>query len=102
MKLHSIVSIVIAVFLLSACSDEGVETVGDIASDASNKSNNIDEVSAASSSLHQLLDADWQRYMQDSPEMASYLGDKRYNSEWEDTSIAAINNRHEQGKKDSG
>ncbi|UTA47308.1 DUF885 domain-containing protein [Simiduia sp. 21SJ11W-1] len=39
--------------------------------------------------LHALFDADWEDYLAHNPFMASYLGDKRYNSQWGDASVAA-------------
>ena len=52
--------------------------------------------SAASTSreaLHALFDEEWERSLRESPEGASYRGDKRYNDRWTDDSLAAIEGR---------
>jgi len=54
------------------------------------------KVFTAGQKLHALLDSDWQRYLKNNPEIASYLGDKRYNQSWEDKSLDAILIRHQQ------
>ena len=46
--------------------------------------------SPASQALHRLFDAEWERSLRESPEGASYRGDKRYNDRWTDDSLAAI------------
>ena len=46
--------------------------------------------SPASQALHRLFDAQWERSLRESPEGASYRGDKRYNDRWTDDSLAAI------------
>ena len=40
--------------------------------------------------LRRLFDEEWERVLRESPTFASFLGDKRYNGEWEDASIEAI------------
>lgn len=49
--------------------------------------------------LKQLIEAEWQRALQESPTWASQLGDKRYNRDWPDRSLAAIK-RSEQKTRD--
>ena len=56
------------------------------------------KVFTAGQKLHALLDSDWQRYLKNNPEIASYLGDKRYNQNWEDKSLDAILIRHQQNQ----
>ena len=46
--------------------------------------------SSATESLHQLFDAEWERGLEESPVMASYYGDHRYDARWADRSAAAI------------
>lgn len=53
---------------------------------------------SAGEKLHALLDRDWQRYIKNYPEMASYLGDKRYSTKWSDLSLTAIADQHQQDK----
>ncbi|MFD0738096.1 DUF885 domain-containing protein [Lysobacter koreensis] len=45
---------------------------------------------SASQSLHRLFEEEWERGLRESPEGASYSGDKRYNDRWTDDSLAAI------------
>jgi uncharacterized protein (DUF885 family) len=45
---------------------------------------------AAVLALHELFDADWEYTMQQNPTYASFLGDRRWNDKWEDTSLANI------------
>jgi uncharacterized protein (DUF885 family) len=40
--------------------------------------------------LRALFDRDWERTLESYPTFASFLGDKRYNSKWEDRSLEAI------------
>ncbi len=49
--------------------------------------------SPASHFLHRLFDEEWERSLRESPEGASYRGDKRYNDRWTDDSLAAIQAR---------
>ncbi len=42
--------------------------------------------SGETAKLHQLFDEQWEMTMQDSPEWASLLGDRRFNREWSDLS----------------
>lgn len=44
--------------------------------------------------LHELFEREWEWAMKVSPTWASHLGDFRYNTEWTDLSLAAINERH--------
>jgi uncharacterized protein (DUF885 family) len=48
--------------------------------------------------LHALFDAEWDYRMQESPEYASELGDRRWNDRWSDESIEAYARRHEHDK----
>jgi uncharacterized protein (DUF885 family) len=54
------------------------------------------QTSAASASrdLHTLMDEAWEYDMRDDPLRASYLGDRRYESEWPDISPAALEKRN--------
>ena len=45
---------------------------------------------AATKQLYALFDETWETNLKNNPEMASYLGDKRYNNRWGDDSLAAI------------
>jgi uncharacterized protein (DUF885 family) len=49
----------------------------------------------ATKALHTLLDAEWEYVMREFPTFASSLGDRRYNDQWGDTSLAAIQRRNE-------
>ncbi len=46
--------------------------------------------SAESVKLHTLFDAEWEHTMRTQPTWASHLGDRRYNDQWPDLSLAAI------------
>jgi uncharacterized protein (DUF885 family) len=48
----------------------------------------------ATSDFTLLLDEHWEWRMASSPVMASMLGDRRYNDQWPDNSLAAIEQRH--------
>jgi uncharacterized protein (DUF885 family) len=48
----------------------------------------------ASSDFTTLLDEHWEWRMANSPVMASRLGDRRYNDQWPDDSLVAIEERH--------
>src|SRR5690606_28593714 len=48
----------------------------------------------ATGALHALFAEEWARTLRESPEMASYLGDSRYNDRWDDVSPDAIERRH--------
>ena len=50
---------------------------------------------AATQALYALFDEEWERDMRESPEEASYRGDKRFNDRWTDMSMAAIQARME-------
>ena len=47
----------------------------------------------ATKQLYDLFDAEWEYNLKESPTFASYLGDKRYNDQWGDRSLAAIERR---------
>jgi uncharacterized protein (DUF885 family) len=44
--------------------------------------------------LHQLFDQAWERTLREDPTFASSLGDRRYNDQWPDTSLTAIERSH--------
>ncbi len=44
--------------------------------------------------FHALLDEAWEWYLAENPMVASRAGDRRYNTEWSDSSIAGIERRH--------
>jgi len=48
----------------------------------------------AAESLHQLFDDEWERTMRENPTWASQLGDRRYNDQWSDRSLKAIESNH--------
>lgn len=62
----------LAVSLLSGAPHTAIATGGDAAA------------------LRQLIDDEWERWMRESPEWASSLGDRRYNDRWADESLAGI------------
>jgi len=47
-----------------------------------------------SEDFHQLLDEAWEYYLAENPMVASRAGDRRYNTEWRDRSLDAIQRRH--------
>jgi len=49
----------------------------------------------ASQALHDLFGAEWDYNMQQSPQWASSLGDRRWNDRWSDESLEAISRRHQ-------
>ncbi len=49
--------------------------------------------------LHALFDAEWDYRMQQSPEEASELGDRRWNDRWSDESVEAYARRNEHAKE---
>ncbi|MEX0899583.1 MAG: DUF885 domain-containing protein [Gammaproteobacteria bacterium] len=44
--------------------------------------------------LHELFDQSWERRLRENPTMASNMGDLRYNDQWPDDSLAAIEASH--------
>jgi uncharacterized protein (DUF885 family) len=44
--------------------------------------------------LHRLYDQAWERTLREDPTFASSLGDRRYNTQWPDASLAAIERSH--------
>ena len=48
----------------------------------------------ATGDFQALLDEHWEWRLQSAPLMASMMGDRRFNREWTDSSIAAIEQRH--------
>lgn len=53
------------------------------------------QTSAATTAFHALIDEAWETDMRDDPLRASYLGDRRYESQWPDASLAAIAKRND-------
>ena len=51
-------------------------------------------IADATEDFHALLDEHWEWSLNSSPELASWLGDKRANDRWTDMSLAAIEERH--------
>ena len=51
------------------------------------------QANAATTALHALFDADWEQLLKDSPMLATYLGDPRYNDRWPDASPVATAKR---------
>jgi uncharacterized protein (DUF885 family) len=49
---------------------------------------------ADTKALHALFDAEWDYSMQQSPEGASELGDRRWNDRWSDESLGAYTRRY--------
>ena len=47
-----------------------------------------------SEDFHQLLDEAWEYYLAENPMVASRAGDRRYNTEWRDRSLDAIQRQH--------
>ena len=60
--------------------------------------NAIAEQNGAAKALHDLFAAEWDYDMQQSPESASELGDRRWNDRWSDDSLEAYarRNQHKQ------
>jgi uncharacterized protein (DUF885 family) len=48
----------------------------------------------ATRDLYALFDGEWERTLRENPTFASYLGDKRYNTRWNDVSLEAIEKRN--------
>ena len=53
------------------------------------------QTSAATTAFHTLIDEAWETDMRDDPLKASYLGDRRYESQWPDASLGAIAKRYD-------
>jgi uncharacterized protein (DUF885 family) len=53
-----------------------------------------DKVADAGQTLRELIDAEWEHTMRTSPTWASRLGDRRWNDQWEDLSLAAVEREH--------
>ena len=53
----------------------------------------------ATEDFNALLGEHWQWTLQTSPVMASMMGDRRYNREWTDSSLGAIEERHKQTRE---
>lgn len=51
------------------------------------------DAASAAQALHALFAEEWERGLRESPENASYYGDKRFNDRWSDMSLAAIEAR---------
>ena len=50
--------------------------------------------SSATTRLHALFDGEWERTMREQPTWASALGDRRYNTQWPEATVAAEERRH--------
>ena len=57
--------------------------------------NTTSEKNSATKQLYALFDAEWELTLRENPTFASFLGDKRYNDRWNDTSLSAIEKRHQ-------
>jgi len=55
---------------------------------------NASHQNGATKQLYALFDAEWELGLKENPTFASFLGDKRYNDRWTDSSIAAIERRN--------
>jgi len=55
--------------------------------------------SAAGKALHDLFAAEWEYDMQQSPEQASSLGDRRWNDRWSDNSLEALARRNQHNQE---
>jgi uncharacterized protein (DUF885 family) len=53
----------------------------------------------ATAELHAFFDEQWERVMREYPTFASYLGDRRYNDQWTDESLEAIERRHQEERQ---
>ena len=53
----------------------------------------------ATADFRALLDEHWEWTLSNSPEMASALGDRRFNQAWQDRSIDAIEQRHKKARE---
>ncbi len=51
------------------------------------------------SDFHTLLDEAWEARLANYPTFASYLGDRRYNDQWPDRRLEAVEARHEQRRE---
>jgi uncharacterized protein (DUF885 family) len=58
-------------------------------------SESVPQRGAASASLHALLAAEWQYSLQQYPTYASLLGDRRWNDQWDDLSLAGLEADHQ-------
>jgi len=54
---------------------------------------------ATSKTLHALFESEWDYQMEQNPERASSLGDRRWNDRWRDDSLDAIRQRQEHAKQ---
>ena len=50
----------------------------------------------ATKQLYDLFDAEWEAGLKENPTFASFLGDKRYNDRWTDSSLTAVERRNRQ------
>lgn len=54
------------------------------------------QVPTAADRLEAIINAEWERSMQENPTWASSLGDRRFNTKWPDMSLTAIARSHQQ------
>ncbi len=71
-------ALILATLFLGACQATGSATVAD----------------PSVAALHELFDQSWERRLRENPTMASNLGDLRYNDQWPDDSLGAIEASH--------
>ena len=55
--------------------------------------------SAATQSLHQLFDQDWEYQMAHDPVGASELGDRRWNDQWENLSLGSLREQFQHARE---
>lgn len=87
--------------IASCCSLIGCSSTTSTPSQSASQSAQAITVATADSLLTDFLDKEWQRFITQNPEMASYyrLGDEKLHGQWSDLSMAAIQRRHEEDKQ---
>jgi uncharacterized protein (DUF885 family) len=58
---------------------------------------NVSVQNESTQRLYALFDSEWELGLKENPTFASFLGDKRYNNRWTDSSLAAIEKRNRHG-----
>ena len=61
--------------------------------------NSADTRETTTRALYRFFEEEWERSLRQSPEQASYVGDRRYNDRWSDMSLAAIAQREAADRK---